>query len=467
METSRFSEKLNRLEGNTYHVEEKVGLENGMYEGELAHDNVDLATLAVYTGPKLTGGKVNSYSTSTPSSAPWKCIIRLYADAPEVYISYSTEGDTVEADDVNRLQDAVVSTQEALNAEAGRAQESEAAIKGRLDGEIERATAADGALREALAGEIKRAMDAEALLAGSTGGSGEGGSISFIEQTTVSTEDGGVNVWTMQLSDGTRRDFEVRNGTRGKDGVDGKNGADGQDGAPGPAGQDGVPGKDGAPGRDGTDGKDGAAGSDGFSPEITENSGNNEDVYKLDITTKAGKITTPNLKGAAGKDSTKTEEILGMFGGLKFGQDEEGNWGYMVPGADTVVAFGASGGKLTVASWEKVSDYNGVYPLTKKDGDDTWMCGSNGITSGTYGGVFGIYVPQEATVYISLKASGNSSRSWSYQYGLDDNVIAKSRQSTYGFSENVSLELTPGSHSYTFICNGGALELYFPPAVLK
>lgn len=345
MEISRFSEKLNKLEGNIYHIEEKVVLESGTYEGELAHDNVDLATLSVYTGPKLTGEKVNSYSTSTPSAAPWKCIIRLYADAPEVYISYSTEGDMVEADDVNRLQDAVVSTQEALNAEAGRAQEGEAAIKGRLDGEIERATAADGALREALAGEIKRAMDAEALLAGSTGGPGEGGSISFIEQTTVSEEDGGVNVWTMRLSDGTRRDFEVRNGSRGRDGIDGKDGApgrdgaDGRDGAPGPAGNDGAPGKDGAPGRDGADGTPGPAGSDGFSPTVTENSSNNGDVYKLDITTKDGKITTPNLKGADGKDGTRTEEILGMLGGLTFGQDEEGNWGYIPAGADAVTPF--------------------------------------------------------------------------------------------------------------------------------
>ena len=38
---------------------------------------------------------------------------------------------------------------------------------------------------------------------------------------------------------------------------------------------------------------------DGFSPIITENKDNDENTYKLDIVTKDGTITTPNLKGAA------------------------------------------------------------------------------------------------------------------------------------------------------------------------
>lgn len=41
-------------------------------------------------------------------------------------------------------------------------------------------------------------------------------------------------------------------------------------------------------------------GEDGFSPSISENIGNNEEVYKLDITTKGGSFTTPNLKGQKG-----------------------------------------------------------------------------------------------------------------------------------------------------------------------
>lgn len=43
-------------------------------------------------------------------------------------------------------------------------------------------------------------------------------------------------------------------------------------------------------------------GNDGFSPIITENAGNTDDVYKLDITTENGTFTTPNLKGYIGQD---------------------------------------------------------------------------------------------------------------------------------------------------------------------
>ena len=41
----------------------------------------------------------------------------------------------------------------------------------------------------------------------------------------------------------------------------------------------------------------GEKGEAGFSPVITENTGNNESTYKLDIQTANGKLTTPNLKG--------------------------------------------------------------------------------------------------------------------------------------------------------------------------
>ena len=43
-----------------------------------------------------------------------------------------------------------------------------------------------------------------------------------------------------------------------------------------------------------------SSGEDGFSPIITENEDNDSDTYKLDITTKAGSFTTPNLKGSTG-----------------------------------------------------------------------------------------------------------------------------------------------------------------------
>lgn len=84
----------------------------------------------------------------------------------------------------------------------------------------------------------------------------------------------------------------------------------------GSGGGSGAPGKDGASAyeiavENGFEGTEeewlaslvGQPGLDGFSPTITENEENTSSVYKLDITTKSGSFTTPNLKG---KDASST-----------------------------------------------------------------------------------------------------------------------------------------------------------------
>lgn len=53
-------------------------------------------------------------------------------------------------------------------------------------------------------------------------------------------------------------------------------------------------------GQDGADGTDGQNGAAGFSPVIAENADNTDSIYKLDIITATGTVTTPNLKGADG-----------------------------------------------------------------------------------------------------------------------------------------------------------------------
>ena len=97
--------------------------EGGVYEAELQHDNIDEATLRVYTGPQMTGDLVQTFTLSTPSLTPWKRIIRIHSVEPAVYISYQTEGDTVEADDVNRLQNEIYRTQSAVNTTERRMEE--------------------------------------------------------------------------------------------------------------------------------------------------------------------------------------------------------------------------------------------------------------------------------------------------------------------------------------------------------
>lgn len=161
MELSNFTEKLNKVDGNIYVIEEEAPLENGVYEAQLKHDNVNEATLAVYTGKKLTGEKVETYTLSTPSLMPWKRIIRVYADVPSVFISYETKGDTVEAEDANLLQDAVVMTQKELNRETERANLEEKKLAGQCSDETMRAKTAEEELADGLRGETERALMAE------------------------------------------------------------------------------------------------------------------------------------------------------------------------------------------------------------------------------------------------------------------------------------------------------------------
>ncbi|PRR85948.1 pyocin knob domain-containing protein [Clostridium luticellarii] len=107
----KFIDKLNKLDNNTYVIEEKVEVTNGVYEGELEHDNISLPSINVYTGSKLTGTKIENVIVSTPSLTPWKNTIKIFSTVSPVYISYQTQGDTVEAEDINKVQDSVVNTQ--------------------------------------------------------------------------------------------------------------------------------------------------------------------------------------------------------------------------------------------------------------------------------------------------------------------------------------------------------------------
>lgn len=103
-----FTEKLNKKEdGSVYVIEEVQTVTDGVYEGYLEHDNVTSSTVAVYTGSNLTGNAVTTFTLSKPSDTLWKTFIKIYAGVDNVYITYETTGDTVEADDINKLQDEI------------------------------------------------------------------------------------------------------------------------------------------------------------------------------------------------------------------------------------------------------------------------------------------------------------------------------------------------------------------------
>ena len=106
-----FVEKLNKADTVYVIEDEELILENGVFEGELAHDNVKNESVLVFTGPRLSGEQIKNFFLSIPSNAPWKRIIKVFANAPKVYVTYETTGDQVEADDINAIQASITATQ--------------------------------------------------------------------------------------------------------------------------------------------------------------------------------------------------------------------------------------------------------------------------------------------------------------------------------------------------------------------
>lgn len=161
---SKFTTKLNKVKNQIHYIEEKVETKNGVYEGALLHDNANMDSLNIYTGEKLTGTQVLSYVVSKPSTTPWKSNIKIYSDEPVLYITYETEGDTVEAEDINTLQDCAVETVKYVDEEIKRAKSAENKLTTDLNSEISRAKSAEAKLTTDLNTEISRAENAESTL---------------------------------------------------------------------------------------------------------------------------------------------------------------------------------------------------------------------------------------------------------------------------------------------------------------
>ncbi|MFA9462923.1 MAG: hypothetical protein ACERKN_01395 [Velocimicrobium sp.] len=110
-----FIEKLNKKQdGSIYVVEEKQAVVDGKYEGYLEHDNANLSTVKVYSKQKLAGDELTNVILSIPSETPWKTYVKIFATVEYVFITYETTGDTIEAEDINVLQEAATRIQEEL-----------------------------------------------------------------------------------------------------------------------------------------------------------------------------------------------------------------------------------------------------------------------------------------------------------------------------------------------------------------
>ncbi|MDY6340726.1 MAG: hypothetical protein SPL54_00470 [Lachnospiraceae bacterium] len=124
MELSNFEEKYNYNSGSAYEVEEKVTVVNGAADHTLSHGNVVEDSILVYTGAKQSGSQITSFTTSTVPGRAWRTAVHITTSESEVYVSYESTGDTVDAEDVNEIHTAIKEAQEAHNSEVAAVKKS-------------------------------------------------------------------------------------------------------------------------------------------------------------------------------------------------------------------------------------------------------------------------------------------------------------------------------------------------------
>ena len=110
---------------------------------------------------------------------------------------------------------------------------------------------------EAIRPWVEQILDA--IASGALAGIG----IESLEQTTISTDDSGINIWTATLTDGSTYQFEVCNGQRGEKGPQGIQGEVGPQGIQGIQGETGPQGPKGDKGDTGEQGPKGEKGDPG------------------------------------------------------------------------------------------------------------------------------------------------------------------------------------------------------------
>lgn len=180
---------------------------------------------------------------------------------------------------------------------------------------------------------------------GDKGDTGVG--VQSVAQTTTSNADGGSNVVTVTLTDGTTSTFTVKNGSKGsqgekgdtgetgpqgpqgEQGIQGVQGIQGPKGDTGATGTQGPKGDKGDTGANGTNGKDGADGADGatFTPSVDS----------------AGNLSWSNDKGLA---NPPTVNIKGPKGDK--GDAGEGGGGSSGGGVETIYLSGGMGEPLVI-----------------------------------------------------------------------------------------------------------------------
>lgn len=156
-----------------------------------------------------------------------------------------------------------------------------------------------------------------------------------------------------------------KDGERGPTGEKGEQGQPGARGPAGPAGPKGDTGARGPAGATGPKGDTGAQGARGPTGPRGPAGAQGPPGAKGETGPKGDK----GDKGDRGETGVGCDDLLYRLGGLTFSQNSEGKWGYLPPGADTVIPFsdgsGSGGGDDVVSSGE-------CYRIIRWDGSLLW-----------------------------------------------------------------------------------------------
>ena len=191
---------------------------------------------------------------------------------------------------------------------------------------------------------------------------------------------------------------------------------------------------------------------DGFSPTITEDAGNTDDVYKLVVTNKDGSITTPNLKGGAVSSEKFTRDDLTAVtvGGLNSGSSvkdktpKEVLESILFPYQKPTLSFTISPNTTIYEVGTSVSQINFTINVGKK---------SNSIQS------IKIYDSSTLLTTITDNVANGGTFTYPYSCNLSTNTTLKVEVSDGTSTVSATKNITFGYRSYYgFIADGSDID---------
>ena len=192
-------------------------------------------------------------------------------------------------------------------------------------------------------------------------------------------------------------------------------------------------------------------GDDGYSPTITEDAGNTDDIYKLVIADKNGSITTPNLKGGGSSDKFTRDDLTAVtVGGLNSGSSVKDKTtmevleSILFPYQKPTVSFAISPSTTIYESGTTVSSITFTINAAKK---------SNDIQS--------IKVYDGSTLLTTITSGVATGGTFTYTYScnITSNTTLKVEVSDGTSTASATKNITFGYKSYYgFVADGVAID---------